>query len=153
MENQEILNQNTPGPVIASQPQSISPKTYSIFTRILIPYRYLNLWEKLFLIINILALSFIFVYLIKQAIPVIKGESFKFGMVDWILIFANMQSIPALRYKGLTRIPAEELDDKLQNQLVQSDKFKAIYSIKFAIFLWFIYVGLTVFSVHLFSSF
>ena len=142
IQNQEITNQYHP----------ISPKKYSVLVRLWMPYKYLTLAEKLFLFINILGFLLLAFLLIVQAIPVMQGKPFIFGLGDSLLLFAILQSLPTLRYQGLTRIPADKLDEKLQHQLAQWGKFKWMYSLKFSIFCWLLVIGLSVFSLYLIFS-
>ena len=124
-------------------------KTHSVLTRVLIPYKYLSLPEKFFLLVNTLGLLLVLFSLILLILRGIQGNPEGFGMGDWVLLFAIMQSIPTLRYRGLTRIPTSELDEKLQNQLIQSNKFEWMYSLKSSIFLWLLVIGWTIFSLCL----
>ncbi|MBL7159193.1 hypothetical protein ISS85_01845 [Candidatus Microgenomates bacterium] len=132
-----------------NQSETSIPKNYSAVTRWWMPYKYLTLAEKFFLFINILGLLLLFFSLFVGISRVIQGKYYSFGLGNSIFLFAIMQSLPALRYRGLTRIPTDKLDEKLQNQIAQWCKFKWMYSLKFSVFCWLLWVGLSAFSLYL----
>lgn len=145
MLTQEIPNQQATTP--ASTPELGGIVEHSALSRVWIPYKYLNLWEKIFLVINMLVAGYYLIYLLQQIVPVMQGARFRFGTIDWLLMTTVGQSISALRYKGLRQMPADEMDNKLRNQLFKSEKFRSIYNLKSSIFLWILCIILVVLFV------
>lgn len=117
------------------------PRTTSIFV-----FAYLTTPEKLFLGFNMIVLVLMIVGVIRG---LIVGHVV-FGMVDSIMLYAIIQSVYSLRYQGLRRIPREKFNERIEKDLINTERVQKMFGgLKGAIYLWIgvivLYIFFTIF--------